>query len=297
VPACIAWDQGNMEEAVLRVALQGTGCSPLVERRICVPHGCFLAELVMDDEQNVSSSSYLFAEDVMESAHLSASCQRIYPAESGLIWMVVFRFLHILVGFVLPRLVILVCYCIIICSLSQGAKGQVLKKKKKSLKMTVILIVCLFGCWLPYCVGIVVDTLMMPNIVMSPSCELQQAVEMWICITEALAYFHCCLKPILYAFLGVMFNQTARSTGQRTISPLSLCESVFSPDSSGSSNMGPYHPPSPSFYSTYSLCSSSRALSPSEILELSTSHEEIEEKGEGVVDSTTGPVDEVDAEA
>ncbi|KAK5611342.1 hypothetical protein CRENBAI_018287 [Crenichthys baileyi] len=133
----------------------------------------------VQDVQNVSSSSYLFAEEGVESAGSITICQRIYPEESGLIWMAVFRFQHILVGFFLPGLVILVHYCIIIISsLSQGAKGQVLKKKKARRRC----------------------------------CELQQAVETWISITEALAYFHCCLNPILFAFLGVKFNQTARST-------------------------------------------------------------------------------------
>ncbi|MEQ2157898.1 C-X-C chemokine receptor type 4 [Goodea atripinnis] len=163
----------------------------------------------VQDVQDVSSSSYLFMEDSMESASSRTICQRIYPVTSSLIWTVVFRFQHILVGFVLPGLVILICYCIIISRLSQGAKGQVLKKK--ALKTTVILIICFFSCWLPYCIGIFVDTLMMLNVV-SSSCELQQAVETWISITEALAYFHCCLNPILYAFLGVKFNKTARST-------------------------------------------------------------------------------------
>uniref|UniRef100_A0A3B5M4P0 C-X-C motif chemokine receptor 4 n=1 Tax=Xiphophorus couchianus TaxID=32473 RepID=A0A3B5M4P0_9TELE len=143
------------------------------------------------------------------SADSRTICQRIYPRESSLIWTVVFRFQHILVGFVLPGLVILICYCIIISKLSKGARGQVLKRK--ALKTTVILIICFFGCWLPYCTGIFLDTLIMLDVVRT-SCELQQAVETWISITEALAYFHCCLNPILYAFLGVKFNNTARST-------------------------------------------------------------------------------------
>uniref|UniRef100_A0A3P8SWY0 C-X-C motif chemokine receptor 4 n=1 Tax=Amphiprion percula TaxID=161767 RepID=A0A3P8SWY0_AMPPE len=135
-------------------------------------------------------------------------CQRIYPEATSLIWTVIFRFQHILVGFILPGLVILICYCIIIAKLSQGAKGQALKKK--ALKTTVILILCFFSCWLPYCVGIFLDTLMMLNVV-PVSCGLQQAVEKWISITEALAYFHCCLNPILYAFLGVKFKKSAKS--------------------------------------------------------------------------------------
>ncbi|XP_077393706.1 C-X-C chemokine receptor type 4b [Festucalex cinctus] len=166
-------------------------------------------DLVFARTQETSSSNYVFMAD--GSVHVPDSriiCQRIYPEESGLTWTAVFRFQHILVGFVLPGLVILICYCIIIAKLSQGAKGQALKKK--ALKTTVILILCFFSCWLPYCVGLFLDTLMMLNVI-SPSCELERAVAKWISITEALAYFHCCLNPILYAFLGVKFKKSARS--------------------------------------------------------------------------------------
>ncbi|XP_062313320.1 C-X-C chemokine receptor type 4b [Osmerus eperlanus] len=136
------------------------------------------------------------------------SCLRIYPLENNHIWVAAFRFQHILVGFVLPGLVILTCYCIIISKLSQGSKGQALKRK--ALKTTVILILCFFCCWLPYCAGIFVDTLM--NLEEIPhSCALEQGVMKWISITEVLAYFHCCLNPILYAFLGVKFKKSARN--------------------------------------------------------------------------------------
>ncbi|XP_028846941.1 C-X-C chemokine receptor type 4b [Denticeps clupeoides] len=136
-------------------------------------------------------------------------CVRIYPKTDTMTWVAVFRFQHILVGFVIPGLIIFTCYCIIISKLSQGAKAQSLKRK--ALKTTVILIVCFFICWLPYCLGIFVDTLMQLNVI-SSSCLLMQGLEKWIAITEPLAYFHCCLNPILYAFLGVKFKKSARNT-------------------------------------------------------------------------------------
>ena len=166
-------------------------------------------DLVFARVHSTESSNFnLFTDESTEIADPKTICQRIYPQETSLIWTVVFRFQHILVGFILPGLVILICYCIIIAKLSQGSKGQSLKKK--ALKTTVILILCFFSCWLPYCIGIFLDTLMMLNVVPS-SCKLQQAVEKWISVTEALAYFHCCLNPILYAFLGVKFKKSARS--------------------------------------------------------------------------------------
>ncbi|XP_062861612.1 C-X-C chemokine receptor type 4b [Trichomycterus rosablanca] len=135
-------------------------------------------------------------------------CDRIYPQESNMVWTTAFRFQHIIVGFVLPGMVILICYCIIISKLSKGSKGQVLKRK--ALKTTIILILCFFVCWLPYCAGILVDTLVMLGVVL-PSCSVEQSLQKWIIVTEALAYFHCCLNPILYAFLGVKFSKSARS--------------------------------------------------------------------------------------
>lgn len=156
----------------------------------------------------VHSTDVYFLGDSMESEHSRTICQRFYPEESSVIWTVVFHFQHILVGFILPGLVILTSYCIIIVQLSQGVKVQALKKK--ALKTTVILIVCFFSCWLPYCIGLFLDTLVMMKVI-SPSCDMLQVLEKWISITEALAFFHCCLNPILYAFLGVKFKKSARS--------------------------------------------------------------------------------------
>lgn len=168
-----------------------------------------IPDLVFARVQSSGSSNIDFFENNMETAESRLICQRIYPEETSLMWTAIFRFQHILVGFILPGLVILICYCIIIAKLSQGSKGQALKKK--ALKTTVILILCFFSCWLPYCVGIFLDTLIMLNVVPTSSCGLQQAVEKWISITEALAYFHCCLNPILYAFLGVKFKKSAKN--------------------------------------------------------------------------------------
>ncbi|KAG7466942.1 hypothetical protein MATL_G00147750 [Megalops atlanticus] len=135
-------------------------------------------------------------------------CMHMYPLETQSIWMVAFRFQHIFVGFVIPGLIILICYCIIICRLSQGSKGQ---QKRKALKTTVILILCFFSCWLPYCASIFVDNLVQLELI-PHSCSLERSLDTWISISEALAYFHCCLNPILYAFLGVKFKKSARDT-------------------------------------------------------------------------------------
>nr|AAB01981.1 chemokine receptor LCR1 [Rattus norvegicus] len=129
-------------------------------------------------------------------------CDRLYPDS---LWMVVFQFQHIMVGLILPGIVILSCYCIIISKLSHS-KGH---QKRKALKTTVILILAFFACWLPYYVGISIDSFILLEVI-KQGCEFESVVHKWISITEALAFFHCCLNPILYAFLGAKFKTSAQ---------------------------------------------------------------------------------------
>ncbi|EDM09872.1 chemokine (C-X-C motif) receptor 4, isoform CRA_b [Rattus norvegicus] len=129
-------------------------------------------------------------------------CDRLYPDS---LWMVVFQFQHIMVGLILPGIVILSCYCIIISKLSHS-KGH---QKRKALKTTVILILAFFACWLPYYVGISIDSFILLEVI-KQGCEFESVVHKWISITEALAFFHCCLNPILYAFLGAKFKSSAQ---------------------------------------------------------------------------------------
>ncbi|XP_077176310.1 C-X-C chemokine receptor type 4 isoform X2 [Paroedura picta] len=130
-------------------------------------------------------------------------CQRFYPHND---WLISFRFQHILVGLVLPGLIILTCYCIIISKLSHS-KGH---QKRKALKTTVILILAFFACWLPYYIGISIDTFILLGVIKN-GCHFETVVNKWISVTEALAFFHCCLNPILYAFLGAKFKTSAQN--------------------------------------------------------------------------------------
>ncbi|XP_063285429.1 C-X-C chemokine receptor type 4 [Pelobates fuscus] len=133
-------------------------------------------------------------------------CDRIYPHEDRQNWTIGFRFLHITVGLVLPGLIILTCYCVIISKLSHS-KGH---QKRKALKTTVILILAFFACWLPYYICLTIDTFMLLGII-KYDCMLENTVHKGISITEALAFFHCCLNPILYAFLGAKFKTSAQN--------------------------------------------------------------------------------------
>uniref|UniRef100_UPI003A5C8A4F Soluble cytochrome b562,C-X-C chemokine receptor type 4 n=1 Tax=Homo sapiens TaxID=9606 RepID=UPI003A5C8A4F len=137
-------------------------------------------------------------------------CDRFYPND---LWVVVFQFQHIMVGLILPGIVILSCYCIIISRLKSVRLLSGSREKDRNLRRitrpTVILILAFFACWLPYYIGISIDSFILLEII-KQGCEFENTVHKWISITEALAFFHCCLNPILYAFLGAKFKTSAQ---------------------------------------------------------------------------------------
>ncbi|KAK1879063.1 C-X-C chemokine receptor type 4 [Dissostichus eleginoides] len=135
-------------------------------------------------------------------------CQRFYPADNAPIWVAVFRLQLVLVGLVIPGLVLLVCYCVIVTRLTRGPLGGQ-RQKRRAVRTTIALVLCFFVCWLPYGVGISVDALLRLE-VLPRGCTLEAVLGVWLVVAEPMAFAHCCLNPLLYAFLGAGFKSSAR---------------------------------------------------------------------------------------
>ncbi|KAF7660927.1 hypothetical protein LDENG_00272720 [Lucifuga dentata] len=138
-------------------------------------------------------------------------CQRFYPENNAPLWVAVFHLqlvLLVLVGLVIPGLVLLVCYCVIVTRLTRGPLGGQ-RQKRRAVRTTVALVLCFFVCWLPYGAGISVDALLRLE-VLPRSCGLEAGLAMWLAVAEPMAFAHCCLNPLLYAFLGAGFKSSAR---------------------------------------------------------------------------------------
>ncbi|XP_041848864.1 C-X-C chemokine receptor type 4-like [Melanotaenia boesemani] len=138
----------------------------------------------------------------------STLCQRFYPEDNAPIWVAVFHLQLVLVGLVIPGLVLLVCYCVIVIRLTRGPLGGQ-RQKRRAVRTTIALVLCFFVCWLPYGAGISVDALLRLE-VLPRSCRLEEALGMWLAVAEPMAFAHCCLNPLLYAFLGAGFKNSAR---------------------------------------------------------------------------------------
>uniref|UniRef100_A0A672I6N2 Chemokine (C-X-C motif) receptor 4a n=1 Tax=Salarias fasciatus TaxID=181472 RepID=A0A672I6N2_SALFA len=125
----------------------------------------------------------------------STLCQRFYPADNAPLWVAVFHLQLVLVGLVIPGLVLLVCYCVIVTRLTRGPLGGQ-RQKRRAVRTTIALVLCFFVCWLPYGAGISVDPCWRLEV-------LPRSCSQW-------AFAHCCLNPLLYAFLVAGFKSSAR---------------------------------------------------------------------------------------
>lgn len=146
----------------------------------------------------VSMPTLVFTQAKQENE--SVKCDHYYT--KGSLWKE-FNFLEInVLGFLFPLLVMVACYSRIIPTLV-GIKST---KKHRAVKLIIIIVAVFFCFWMPY--NIVVFLLFLQSQKLyTTGCEGQGSMSMAIQVTESIAYSHCCLNPIIYAFVGQKFMQ------------------------------------------------------------------------------------------
>ncbi|XP_027694506.1 C3a anaphylatoxin chemotactic receptor [Vombatus ursinus] len=122
---------------------------------------------------------------------------------------------RLVVGFLLPFIIIIICYTLIIFRLN---KNHFVKSRSKTLRVSIVVIVTFFVCWTPYhIIGVL-------SLFASPFTPLGKAVIALDNLSIALASANSCLNPLLYAFMGKDFRQKTRQSLQ------GILEVVFSED-------------------------------------------------------------------
>lgn len=142
-------------------------------------------------------------------------------------WYLVDRLLTHLLCFLLPLVIMGYCYTAVVFTLYHS--HQSLEKQGAiRLAMVVTLVFCV--CWLPYNITLFLDTLLRLGILSQKTCQTHTALALGLKVTETIGFIHCCLNPILYAFVGVRFrNDLLRLLPKsfRVYGPM-LCTRCFS---------------------------------------------------------------------
>ncbi|KAF3844624.1 hypothetical protein F7725_007787 [Dissostichus mawsoni] len=113
---------------------------------------------------------------------VSVICQLSFDeSETAKLIKVVVPTLQMAIGFLLPLLVMVFCYSCIMGTLLRAQSSQ----RHKAVRVVLAVVVVFIVCHLPYNAALLNHTL-------------------------SIAYLHCCLNPILYAFIGVKFRSHFR---------------------------------------------------------------------------------------
>lgn len=127
-------------------------------------------------------------------------------------WAAALSLKSTLIGFLLPLVILLVCYCSLAQLLSRHfGKGPRpdRKRQRRLLKVIVTLVMAFFLCWLPLHVNKTLSMLLEFGFV-PYSCSLDQLLLGAHPYVTCLAYLNSCLNPLLYAACDPSFRKRCR---------------------------------------------------------------------------------------
>lgn len=139
------------------------------------------------------------------------TCSLHYPYESLKAWQR-FQALKLnLLGLILPLVTMFFCYSGIISVLLHRPN----KQKAKAVRLIFVIMIIFFLFWTPYNLAVLVSAFQ--EHVFTKYCEQSKQLDLALQVTEVIAYTHCCVNPIIYAFVGQRFRkylwQLLQSTG------------------------------------------------------------------------------------
>ncbi|XP_029993327.1 apelin receptor 2 [Sphaeramia orbicularis] len=128
-------------------------------------------------------------------------------------WAAALSLKSTLIGFILPLVILLVCYCSLAQLLSKhfgrGPRPD-RRRQQRLLRVIVTLVMAFFLCWLPLHVNKTLSMLVEFGFI-PYSCSLDQMLLSAHPYVTCLAYLNSCLNPLLYAACDPAFRNKCRS--------------------------------------------------------------------------------------
>ncbi|XP_038646344.1 C-X-C chemokine receptor type 2-like [Scyliorhinus canicula] len=129
-------------------------------------------------------------------------CHEVLDGKLAEKWRITTRFLRHFIGFLVPLAVMIFCYSVTIWRLCQTRGFQ----KQKAMKVIIAVVLAFLFCWLPHNITVFIDTLMRSKYIRE-TCDMRHHADRALTATQILGFLHCCINPILYAFIGVKFRR------------------------------------------------------------------------------------------
>ncbi|XP_068595050.1 apelin receptor 2 [Brachionichthys hirsutus] len=163
-------------------------------------------------------------DDASDPGSAALSCQMDYSLLIGaevaepereqveMMWMAAFSLKSTLIGFLLPLVTLLVCYCSLAQLLSKhfgrGPRPD-RRRQQRLLRVIVSLVLAFFLCWLPLHINKTISMLLEFGFI-PYSCSLDQFLLAAHPYVTCVAYLNSCLNPLLYAAGDPTFRERCR---------------------------------------------------------------------------------------
>ncbi|XP_066034245.1 C-C chemokine receptor type 8-like [Chamaea fasciata] len=162
-----------------------------------------------------SMTDLLFFQEVNDNNQIK--CLPLYPdGNNG--WKTFSNFEANILGWLIPVVVLIFCYHSILKSLQKCHT----KNKYKAIKLVFIVVIVFFLSWTPVNIVLFLDSLRNMSII--NDCQIIERLDLAIELTEALSLVHCCLNPVIYAFVGEKFKKHLLNAFRKSACFLSNCK-------------------------------------------------------------------------
>ncbi|KAM9352322.1 apelin receptor 2 [Symphorus nematophorus] len=166
-----------------------------------------------DDDWQLEPSGTVFLSCQMDySMLIGAELEETDRERAEMWWAAALSLKSTLIGFLLPLIILLVCYCSLAQLLSRhfgrGPRPD-RRRQRRLLRVIITLVMAFFLCWLPLHVNKTVSMLLEFGFV-PYSCSLDQLLLAAQPYVTCLAYLNSCLNPLLYAACDPSFRKRCR---------------------------------------------------------------------------------------
>uniref|UniRef100_A0A8C7FER4 Apelin receptor b n=1 Tax=Oncorhynchus kisutch TaxID=8019 RepID=A0A8C7FER4_ONCKI len=135
------------------------------------------------------------------------SCGMDFSLQKESMWIAGLSISSSALGFLLPFLAMMVCYCFIGCTVTRhfNSLRKEDQRKRRLLKIITTLVVVFAACWMPFHVLKSADALSYLNLAPN-TCAFLRFLLLAHPYATCLAYVNSCLNPFLYAFFDLRFR-------------------------------------------------------------------------------------------
>ncbi|XP_066546710.1 C-C chemokine receptor type 4 [Amia ocellicauda] len=149
-----------------------------------------------------SFPTIMFSKIKNESGALT--CKSEFPEMQRDNWKLITNFEVNIVGLIIPFSVMIFCYSFILQTLKRCRND----KKAKAIRLIFLVVIVYFIFWAPYNIVIFLQSLMTLGYLQH--CASIRYMGYAMQLTETFSFIHCCLNPVIYAFVGQEFKKSVR---------------------------------------------------------------------------------------